>query len=104
MTRRSLVPRDDADGLHRPDELVDLLRREEVLLDLVFDDAVAGFLDGEPRERFGVRRRGRGHRVDDGVDVLLAEFRELEPRLLGAARERARFGDRREIAIGLTER
>ena len=96
-----VVPRDDADGLHRPDELVDLLRAEQVLLNLVFDDAVAGFFDGEPREGFGLRRGRGGHRVDDGVDLLLAEFGELEPGLLGAARERARFGDRCEIAIGL---
>ena len=93
------MPRDDADRLHRPDELVDLLRREEVLLDLVFDDAVAGFLDGQPRERLRLRGRGGRHRVDDRVDLLLAELGELEPRLLGAPRERARFGDRREIAV-----
>ena len=101
MTRAVFVARDDADRLHRPDEVVDLLRSEEVLLNLVGDDAVAGFFDGEPRERFGLRRGGRGHRVDDGVDAFLAELGELEPRLLGAARERARLGDRGQIAIGL---
>jgi hypothetical protein len=50
-----LVARDDADGLHRPDEAVHLLRREEVLLDLVVDDAVAGFFDGKPGEQLGRR-------------------------------------------------
>ena len=99
MTWRVFVARDDADGLHRPDELVDALGGEQVLLDLVGDDAVAGFLDGEPRERLGLRRGGRGHRVDDGVDLLLGELGELEPCLLRAPRERARFGDRGEIAI-----
>ena len=94
------MARDDADRLHRPDEVVDLLRAEEVLLDLVGDDAVAGFFDGEPGERFGLRRRGGGHRVDDGVDALLAELGQLEPGLLGAPRQRAGLGDGGEIAIG----
>ena len=82
-------------------KLVDLLRAEQVLLNLVFDDAVAGFFDGEPRERLGLRRGRGGHRVDDGVDLRLAEFGELEPGLLGAASQRAGFGDRGEVAIGL---
>ena len=54
-TRRSSMAGDDADGLHRPDEFVNLLRAEEILLNLVFDDAVTGFLDGEPGERFSVQ-------------------------------------------------
>ena len=96
-----LVARDDADGLHRADEVVDLLRAEEVLLDLVVDDAVAGFFDGEPREGLGLRRRRGGHRIDDRIDLFLAELSELEPGLLGAARERAGFGNGHEIAVGL---
>ena len=101
MTRAVLVAGDDADRLHRPDEVVDLLRGEEVLLNLVVDDAVAGLLDGEPGEGLGLRRGGGGHRVDDGVDLFLAELGELEPGLLGAAREGARLGDRGEVAVGL---
>ena len=100
-TRAVVVAGDDADRLHRLDELVDLLGREEILLNLVGDDPVAGFLDGEARERFGLRRGGGGHRVDDRVDLFLVELGELEPGLLRAAGERARFGDGREIAIGL---
>ena len=65
MTRRVVVAGDHADGLHRPDESVDLLGGEEVLLNLVGDDAVAGFFDGQAGERLGLRRRGRGHGVDD---------------------------------------
>ena len=45
---------DHADGLHRPDELVDLSGGEQVLLDLVGDDAVAGLLDGQAGQRLGV--------------------------------------------------
>ena len=44
--------RDDSNRLHRTDEVVHLLRAEQVLLDLVFDDTVTGFLDRQPRERF----------------------------------------------------
>ena len=55
MTFCASSRRDDADGLHRPDEFVDALGREQVLLDLVGDDAEAGFLDGEPREFLGAR-------------------------------------------------
>ena len=54
-----LDPVDDADGAHRPDELEHALRGEQVLLDLVGFDAVAGFLDGHLRQRTGVRRDGR---------------------------------------------
>ena len=97
-----LVPRDDADRLHRTDEGVDLLGAEEVLLNLVFDDAVAGFLDGEPRERFSLRRRGGGHRVHDRVDALLTELGQFEPRLFGAAGQRASLGNGGEVAIGLS--
>ena len=52
------VARDDADRLHRPDEAGRPSASEEVLLNLVGDDAVAGFLDGEPRERLGLRGGG----------------------------------------------
>ena len=53
-----IVPRDHADRFHRADEVVDLLRAEEVLLDLVGDEPVAGFLDGQPGECFGLARCG----------------------------------------------
>ena len=96
-----VVPCDDPDGLHRADEVVDLLRAEQVLLNLVFDDAVGGFLDGEARERLRLRRGGGGHRIDDRVDARLIELGELEPRLLRSAGERTCLGNRREIAIGL---
>ena len=43
------------------------------------------------RKCLGLRGSGRGHRVDDGVDPFLAEFSELEPGLLGPARQRARL-------------
>ena len=50
--------------------------REEVLLDLVGDDAEAGFFDGQARELFGARPRGGGHRVDDAIDLVLGELGE----------------------------
>src|SRR5581483_9032294 len=95
------VPGDDADRAHRPDEAIDLVGGEEVLLDLVLDDAVARLLDGKPREPLRLGRRRRGHRIDNCVDLFLAELGELHPRLLGTAGERARLGDRGEIAVGL---
>jgi hypothetical protein len=69
-----VVACDDADGLHRSDEVVDLLGAEQVLLDLVLDDPVAGFFDGKPRECFGVRGGRSSHGLDDGVNPFLAEF------------------------------
>ena len=65
---------DDADRLHRPDELVHVLRPEQVLLNLVGDDAVGRLFDRQARERLGVRRGGRRHGVDDGVDLGLGEL------------------------------
>ncbi len=56
---------------------------------------------GEAGEGFGLRRHGRGHRIDDGVDLLLSEFGELRAGLAGTADECARLLDGREIAIGL---
>ena len=90
----------DTDGLHRPDELVNLLRREQILLDLVGDDAETGFLAGKTGERFGIRRHGRSHGVDDGVDLRLGELRENRRRHLRPTRQGARFVDGREVAIG----
>ena len=60
-----------------------------------------GLFHGEARERLGLRRDGRGHRVDDRVDLRLRELREDELRLLGAARQRACLGNRSEIFVGL---
>src|SRR5581483_8658622 len=94
-----LVASDDADRLHWPDELVDLLRGEEVLLDLVGDHAEAGFFDRQPRERLRVSGRRVGHRGDDGVDASLVELGELQPGVLCAARERPRFRDGSEVAV-----
>ncbi len=90
----------DADGLHRANEAVDPIGGKLILLDLVGDDAVSGFFDRQLRERLALRRDGRRHRVDDGVDALLRQLRDFHLRLLGTARERARFGHRSEIAIG----
>ena len=92
---------DDADRLHRPDEAVDLVGGEEVLLDLVGDDAVAGFLVRQPGEGLGLRRGGLRHRVDDGVDLFLGELGEEARGFLRAARERARFVNGGQVAIGL---
>jgi hypothetical protein len=64
----------DADGAHRLDELVDTLRGEEVLLDLVGLDAVAGLVDGHLGQRAGLRRDGRRHRGHDGVDPFLRQL------------------------------
>ena len=89
------MPGDDADGFHRADEVVDLLGAEEVFLNLVGHHAVAGFLDRKACKGLGLRRGGGSHRVHYRVDFFLAEFGELEPRLLGAPGERAGFGDRR---------
>src|SRR5262245_11125260 len=95
------MTRDDADRLHRPDEVVDLLRAEQILLNLVFDDAVASLFYGEPREHLRGRRGCGRHRVDDRIDAFLAELGKLEPRLFRAARERSSLGDRCEVTIGL---
>ena len=102
MTLRSSMRRDDADGLHRPDEAVDLLASEQVLLDLVGDDAVAGFLV--------TARRASG----SGLGVTAAPIASTMASIcswensasgrracLGAAGERARFVNRGEVAIGL---
>ena len=62
---------DDANGPHRPDELVDLFRAEEVLLNLVLDDTVTGLFHGEAGECFGVRGDCIGHRRDDLIDLFL---------------------------------
>jgi hypothetical protein len=91
---------DDADRFHRPDEVVDLLRREEVLFDLVGDDPVAGLLVRQPRERLGLRRDRRRHGVHDRVDLGLGQFRQRRRGLFGAACEGAGFADRSEVAIG----
>ena len=92
--------RDHADGLHRPDELVDALGGEQVLLDLVGDDAEAGFLDGEPRQRLGLRPDGRRHRVDDAIDLFLREFGEDGARPFGALGQPPRFLGGSEVAVG----
>ncbi len=92
---------DHAHGLHRADELVHALRGEQVLLELVGHDAVAGFLHGQAREGLGVRRHGGGHGVDDGVDLGLGEFGERGLRDLGPAGEGPRLGDGRQVFVGL---
>ena len=90
---------DDADGLDRLDEAVDLFRREQVLLDLVGDDAVAGFFVREAGEGFGLRRDGGGHRVDQRVDLLLGELRQDGGGFPGPAGERPRLLNGCEVAI-----
>jgi hypothetical protein len=96
-----VVPADDADRTHRPDELVHALGREQVLLDLVGDDAVSGLFDRQAGELFGARP-GRGrHRVDDAIDLILGELGEERRRLLGALREPARFLNGSEVAVSL---
>ena len=101
MTLLILDAVDHADGLHRPDELVDLLRREQVLLDLVGDDAVAGLFDGQARERFGVRRDGGGHGIDDGVDLGLRKLGEdeLAPAFARRASARASAMEARSLSV-----
>jgi hypothetical protein len=94
-------PRDHPDCFHRPDEPVDHLRRKEVFLNLVADDAVAGFIDGHPRENFGLGRGRGGARVDNCVDLVLAEFGEFWSGVFGAPCERAGFLGRDEIAIAV---
>ncbi len=71
MTRRSLVARNHAHGLHGPDELIHVVGRETILLNLVRDDAVAGLLDGEDGERLGVQAGSRRDGVNDRVDLGL---------------------------------
>ena len=89
-------PVDDADGLHRPDELVDLPRREEILLDLVGDDAVAGLLDGQRRQRLGVRRDGRPPSRSTMASICSWESSASSDCACRAARgERACLRDRR---------
>jgi hypothetical protein len=55
----------------------------------------------QAREGFGVRRDGRGHGVNQRVDLLLGEFRERGSGGLRASRERPRLGDGGEIAVRL---
>ena len=43
-------------------------------MNLVGNDAIPGFFDGELRQRFGVGRRRIGHRGDNPVDLILGEF------------------------------
>ena len=96
-----LDPADHADGFHRPDEVVDLLRGEEVLLDLVGDDAVAGFLVRETGERFGLRRDGRGHRVDERSICSWENSASAGAAAFARLRERPGLGDGGEVAVRL---
>ena len=89
-----------ADGLHRLDELIDRLGGEPVLADLVGGDAEAGLFVGELGERFALRRDGRRHGVDDGVDLGLRQLGELALRDLRARDEVARLAHRRQIGVG----
>ena len=43
----------------------------------------------------------RGRIFNTAGDAILAEFGQFEPRLLRPPRKRARFGDGRQVAIGL---
>ena len=90
---------DNAYGLHRLDELVYLARAEQVFLNLVGDDAVAGFLHGKARERLGVKGHRVSHGGDDGVDLFLGEFRENRLRLPGGGGKRPSLRDRLEILV-----
>ena len=90
-TLRSIEPIDDAHGLHGRDELVYLTRGEQVLLDLVRDNAVAGLLDGQPGQRLRVRRHGIGHRRYDSIDLFLAELGKERLCLFRGAREGPRL-------------
>ena len=96
-----LVPGDDADSLHRLDEVVDRFRGEQVLLDLVFVDAKPCLVHSQTGKRLGVGGGGVGDGGDDGVDLFLGELGEFEPGLLGPSGERARLGNGGEVAIGL---
>ena len=96
-----LNPVDHAHGLHGLDELEHPLRGKQVLLGLVGDHAKGGFFDRQPRQGFGVRRDGRGHGLDDAVDLILGEFGERGLCQLRAARERPGLGDRRQVLVGL---
>ena len=71
-------PPDDAHGLDRFDEFVDPLRREQVLLDLVSDDPVAGLLMRELGERFGLRR-GRGAIASTKASICSCDSSERMP-------------------------
>jgi hypothetical protein len=68
-------------------------RREKILLGLVGDDAEARLLHGQPGERLGVWRHGRGHGVDDRIHLCLRKLGEDELRVLRAPRERACLGN-----------
>ena len=79
--------------------LINLLGAEQVLLNLVGDHAITGLFDGEARERLGLSRSGFGHRVDNGIDLGLAEVGQCEPGFLRTSGESARFGYRGEVAV-----
>jgi hypothetical protein len=93
---------DHAHRLHRADEGVDALRREEVLLNLVGDDAVAGLLDRQAGELLSPGGCGFGHAVDDRVDLRLGKLGELLLRLAGSSGERSRLGHRGQVAVCLS--
>jgi hypothetical protein len=91
-----IITMDDADGLHRPDERVDAVGRETVLLNLVGDDAESGFFDGERRQILGVWTHGRRGSIDEAIDLFLRELGERRRREFCARRQTSgRVGGRR---------
>jgi hypothetical protein len=75
---------------------------EQVLLDLVRDHAEPGFLDREAGQRLGLGRDGRGHRVDDRVNLGLGVLREDGLGGPRATHECPGLGDGGEIRVGLS--
>ena len=95
-----LVAPHDADGAHRPDELEDLLGREEVLLDLVGHDPVAGLFHRQAREFLRTWPCRVGHGGDTAIDLFLRELGQRRGRLFGALRELPGFLNGGQITIG----
>ena len=68
---------------------------------LSFDDAEGGFFHRQARERFGVRRDGGRHGLDNAIDLILRKLGEDDLRLFRATGERPGLSDRREVFVGL---
>ena len=79
-------------------------RGEAVLGDFVGNVAVAGFFDGEARERFAGFGGGVRAGFDDGVNLLLGECGELLLGFVGPLDGLAGFLDGNQVAIAQAQR
>ena len=74
-------------------------RVEEVLDALVFDIAIAGFLDRQPPQRLALRLDSAGHGVDDGVHMPGVGAEELAVGVEGGFSHAPGGGDGFEVCV-----